>query len=132
MHLAEHIIDAYDAEKYVSFECHMEPIELDLDTAVPVGLIVNELITNALKYAFPNKQKGLIGIQLKPIANECLYLQVTDNGIGKTHSESVGNAGFGSHLILLLAKQLGGKIKEETKNGTKISLTFRWTNLHNE
>ncbi|MEM6700892.1 MAG: sensor histidine kinase [Bacteroidota bacterium] len=58
-------MDTYDAWEQVEIEYDMPKLELDVDTAVPIGLIVNELLTNALKYAFPDGEKGKIYLGLK-------------------------------------------------------------------
>ena len=82
INLSEGILDTFNAEDKVQIECAMDELNLDIDTAVPIGLIVNELLTNSLKYAFPKETKGKISISLKK-ENENLHLKVSDNGIGK-------------------------------------------------
>ncbi|WP_271424353.1 ATP-binding protein [Aequorivita sinensis] len=72
------MLDTFDAEEKVKIECAMDDLNLDVDTAVPIGLIVNELLTNALKYAFPEGTKGKIKISLNK-QNEALFLKVSDN-----------------------------------------------------
>jgi len=64
VNLSDGILDAFDAEDKIKIEFAMDELELDVDTAVPIGLIVNELLTNALKYAFPKTNTGKISIQL--------------------------------------------------------------------
>src|SRR5690554_7836990 len=64
INLSEGILDTFNLEDQVKIECTMDHLELDVDTAVPIGLIVKELLTNALKYDFPNNKKGNIEISL--------------------------------------------------------------------
>jgi len=126
--LGSHIIDSFGMEKSVTIECAMEPIHLDVDTAVPLGLIVNELLTNALKYAFP-KKNGIITIVLNYKSKGLLNLVVTDNGIGKQEGNIIQGTGFGTQLIHLLTQQLEGTLKYEIKKGTKISFLFKINQL---
>ena len=102
VNLSESILDSYGAEERITIECAMEQLEVDIDTAVPLGLIVNELLTNTLKYAFPEGQKGNVRIELKKENDGILYLEVADNGIGK--SGIIKGTGFGSQLVSLLTQ----------------------------
>ena len=97
---------------------------MDVDTAIPIGLIVNELFTNALKYAFPDNRKGLIKISLIESGNQ-LHLEVSDNGIGKNYYNKMEGTGFGSQLIELLTRQLEGKMSLSVKKGTAVSFEFQ-------
>lgn len=123
INLSEGILDTFAAEDRIQIECIMDKLELDVDTAVPLGLIVNELLTNALKYAFPNGQSGVVKIQLKATDADSLRLEVADNGVGKTPQTK--GTGFGSQLIALLTQQLGGTLQEEVQNGTLVRLEFK-------
>ena len=124
MNLSEGVLDTFNAEEKVKIECAMDNLNLDVDTAVPIGLIVNELLTNALKYAFPEGEKGKINISLKQ-ENERLFLKVSDNGIGKTEGSKPKGTGFGTQLIQLLTQQLNGTITEEHINGTTVFFNFK-------
>lgn len=125
INLSEGILDSFNSEDQIKIECAMEQLELDVDTAVPIGLIVNELLTNALKYAFPENQKGNIQISLLKDKPDTLTLKVVDNGIGKTQGIAPKGTGFGSQLIKLLTKQLNGEMKEESHNGTSVLFHFK-------
>jgi two-component sensor histidine kinase/Flp pilus assembly protein TadD len=125
LNLGEGILDTFNAEDKVSIECAMENLELDVDTAVPIGLIVNELLTNALKYAFPEETKGNISISLLKPNPETLTLKVSDNGVGKTKGAEVKGTGFGSQLIQLLTQQLNGEMTEDSQNGTAVLFHFK-------
>jgi two-component sensor histidine kinase/uncharacterized protein HemY len=123
INLSESILDSFGAEKRVTIECAMEKLDVDIDTAVPLGLIVNELLTNTLKYAFPEGQQGQVKIKLQKKNDGILQLEVSDNGIGK--SGITQGTGFGGQLVLLLTQQLSGTMKEEVKDGTKIYFEFK-------
>jgi two-component sensor histidine kinase len=125
INLSEGILDTFDVEDRVKIECAMDNLELDVDTAVPIGLIVNELLTNALKYAFPNDKKGSIEISLSQSTPELLTLKVADNGIGKEAGKSAEGTGFGTQLIQLLTQQLNGKMTEIIKEGTSVLFQFK-------
>ena len=124
INLSEGILDSFNAEDRVKIECAMDNLELDVDTAVPIGLIVNELLTNALKYAFPEDQQGVINISLEKDSEHNLKLQVRDNGIGKTAGVAPKGTGFGSQLIQLLTRQLNGKMRERSHLGTHVEFDF--------
>jgi two-component sensor histidine kinase len=123
LNLSESILDSFGAEKRVTIECAMEKLDLDIDTAVPLGLIVNELLTNTLKYAFPKGQDGKVLIRLEKSNDGVLHLEVSDNGVGK--SGVTMGTGFGSQLLSLLTRQLSGSMREEIKNGTSIFFDFK-------
>ncbi|WP_456440667.1 tetratricopeptide repeat-containing sensor histidine kinase [Psychroserpens sp.] len=125
INLGDGILDTFDADDKVKIECAMEQLDLDVDTAVPIGLIVNELITNALKYAFPEDSKGKIEISLTQSNPEILTLKVVDNGIGKTVGTAPKGTGFGSQLIKLLTQQLNGNMEETHENGTSVLFQFK-------
>jgi two-component sensor histidine kinase len=122
LNLSESILDSFGAEDRVTIDCAMDQLNVDIDTAVPLGLIVNELLTNTLKYAFPEGKKGTVRIQLKKTGENNLHLEVTDNGVGK--SGIAKGTGFGEQLISLLTRQLAGSMREEVKNGTTIYFDF--------
>jgi len=98
----------------VDLEVDMSEIELDVDTAIPVGLITNELITNALKYAFTNKTKGKIAISMKQDSDDFIHLMIADDGINTNEKNSNDGTGFGTMLINLLTTQLGGQLEQHT------------------
>lgn len=109
----------------VSIEVDMSEIELDVDTAIPIGLITNELITNSFKHAFPNAQAGKISITLSKEDDGLLKLNIADDGLA---SKNIQNGhkeqGFGSLLIQLLTTQLGGTLKKSNEEGTATMIHF--------
>ncbi len=125
LNLGEGILDTFNAEDKVKIECAMDNLELDVDTAVPIGLIVNELLTNALKYAFPEDKNGTIQISLSQSTPETLTLKVADNGVGKDNGLTPKGSGFGSQLIQLLTQQLNGTMLEKVEMGTTVEFQFK-------
>lgn len=124
INLGNFILDIYGASDRVQLICEMKELDLDVDTAIPIGLIVNELLTNSLKYAFPNNRTGEIRISLKESGNQ-LQLDVSDNGIGKYYHHKIEGTGFGTQLIDLLTRQLDGKMTLNIKKGTTVSFEFQ-------
>ena len=122
--LSEYIVDAFGANEQIVVDIAMKKFELDVDMAIPIGLIVNELLTNSLKYAFPDGQKGTIRISLNETGS-ILRLDVVDDGIGMSKFGEVQGTGFGTQLIELLTKQLDGKMVLNTNRGTSVSIQFQ-------
>ena len=123
LNLGESILDSFGAEERVKIELAMESLDVDIDTAVPLGLIVNELLTNTIKYAFPKGQNGNVRIKLEKQTSGILHLEFSDNGIGKP--DVIQGSGFGTQLISLLTRQLSGKMREEIKDGTSTFFYFK-------
>lgn len=121
--LSESILSGFSTEGRIHLELIIEKFDLDIDTAIPIGLIINELLTNSLKYAFPKGEKGTITIKLEKQNNGTLHLEIADNGIGK--SDTIQGTGFGGQLISLLTNQLNGSMKEILQNGTTIIFDFK-------
>ena len=122
--LSEYIVNAFGADEQIVVDIAMKKFELDVDMAIPIGLIVNELLTNSLKYAFPNGRKGEIKISLKKV-DDILQLDVMDNGVGRISGSDPQGTGFGTQLIELLTKQLDGKMVLNTNRGTSVSIQFQ-------
>jgi two-component sensor histidine kinase len=123
--LSLNILDSYNESERIQVNIDMNALELDVDTAVPLGLIVNELITNSLKYAFPSGQKGDIDLSLKNVGEDNFQLKISDNGVGKPQNAVAKGTGFGTQLVDLLTLQIDGKLLQEVSNGTIISINFK-------
>jgi len=129
VNLGDGILDSFGKNDQVKILCTMNELELDVDAAVPIGLIVNELLTNAMKYAFKNSENPKIQIQLERLADNSLMLEVRDNGIGKSNNQLAKGTGFGSQLIGLLTQQLEGVMNYATENGSHFSFHFKLVSL---
>lgn len=101
--------------------------QTNIDTAIPCGLIINELFTNAIKYAFPNNKKGLIKITLMTNDENEICITVTDNGVGFPAALDFRNSNsYGLDAVVMLSEvQLGGSITLDSKNGTEFILKFK-------
>ena len=113
---------------HIAIHTELESILLNIQQAIPCGLILNELLTNAFKYAFPDglKTEAAIAISLYRDSNNRIVLIVSDNGVGIPEDIAIEDAeSLGLQLITILAKdQLEGDIELERKGGTKFTISF--------
>ncbi|TXF86332.1 sensor histidine kinase [Neolewinella aurantiaca] len=123
--LGETLLDAYRLEEQVEIFYDVEDMNLDVDLAIPLGLIINELVTNSLKYAFPGGREGLIEISLHH-TNEEVQLAVTDDGVGVAGaSKRKDSTNFGQSLIGLLVEKLKGSYRTSTEKGYGVVISFQ-------
>lgn len=126
--LAEYLSQSYQMLQDVRFKIDTDEVFLTIDTAIPCGLIINELVSNALKYAFMPHEKGQIRIELRTQAspNQELLLTITDNGVGMPeHINFRKTRSLGLQLVNNLVKQLDGTIVMNAKDGgTSFHITF--------
>ncbi|MFK5983654.1 MAG: histidine kinase dimerization/phosphoacceptor domain -containing protein [Flavobacteriaceae bacterium] len=110
-------------DKSIEVNTNIDPLKLDVDTVIPLGLIINELISNSLKYAFINKNSGEISVALY-IANNILALEVNDNGEGLPADFSIENSeSLGYKLIRSFSQKLNAKLNlKSSEKGTNITL----------
>lgn len=110
----------------VRLRTEVEEVAISIDLAVPCGLILNELVSNALKHAFPNGQAGLITVKLKNESGSCV-LQVIDDGVGiPIEPKPDATRSLGLRLIESLTRQLDGKFEIKRQDvGTEARLSFR-------
>jgi two-component sensor histidine kinase len=114
--------------KNLHIDIKVENISINIDTAIPCGLIINELVMNSIKYAFPDKREGTITIMLEKEQNSRFYkLIVKDDGIGMKKGFNVEKADtLGIQLVNLLSKQMNGKfeVKSEKNKGCEFIITL--------
>ncbi len=129
--LATHLIRAYGLPaRQIELMTEIDDIELDLDRAVSIGLIINELVSNALKHAFPARpagslQAGSLRVDLKLLAGESCALTVTDDGIGLPLDLDVEHAAtLGLQLVHDLTQQLHGSLAVTRNGGTTFTMVF--------
>src|SRR6202008_3774827 len=125
--LSNNLLHSYGLiENRIKLVLEVEQVALNLDLSIPCGLIVNEIISNALKYAFPNEREGEIHISLKK-KDDKLFLSIKDNGIGLPKELDFRNTeSLGLQLVVTLVEQLGGEIAINTEKGTNFTITFNY------
>lgn len=115
----------FENSKQVMIEKDIEDFVLDTKILFPMGIIINELITNAFKYAFPDGKEGKINISVKKI-NDKITLVIKDNGIGVPDKIAASaSGGFGLNLASALSEQIGGEVKIIRDNGTAVEIAFK-------
>src|SRR6185436_345353 len=106
--------------KPIALDLSIESHDLDHQRAVAIGLIINELITNALKYAFPKERSGKISVSFEKHGGEFRF-RVSDDGVGRATHEPKKGAGHGLDIVRTLAAQLGGRLEQKK---TDVGATF--------
>jgi len=119
------IFQTYSVTNRVKLTTDINGIPIRIDQANPIGLVINELISNSLKYAFPDESKGEITVSMKKLDKE-LELIVMDDGVGISDGFDWKNSSsLGLKIVrTLVENQLDGSIDMESKNGTKFTIKF--------
>lgn len=122
--LVSNLFYSYGARREIKTKFDMEDINIGIDTAIPCGLIVNELVSNSLKYAFPENMDGKIEVSLR--SNNGMYtITVADNGIGLPEDIQPENVKtLGLQLVINLVNQIDGTFEFKRDNGTKFRVMF--------
>ncbi|MGB3511654.1 MAG: PAS domain S-box protein [Microcoleaceae cyanobacterium] len=126
-HLVSHLFQAYEVKaRGVKLDVNVVSVFLNIDTVVPCGLIINELVSNSLKYAFPEESMGEIVIDFNYQNDRNLFiLKVGDNGVGFPEDLDYQNSGsLGLRLVCSLARQLKANIELVNEVGTVFKITF--------
>ena len=111
-------------QNVVQIKTHVENVSLGIDTVIPCGLIITELVTNSLKYAFPNQNHGVISVDFQCIEGRYV-LKISDNGIGfPVKVDFRETATLGLQLVTNLTEQINGHIELDTSNGTSFKIVF--------
>jgi PAS domain S-box-containing protein len=124
--LAAHLFHSYGVPPdRIHLRTDLDRLYLNLDAAVPCGLIINELISNSLKYAFPDGRTGEVRVELREQPDHMARLIVADNGIGLRSDIDWETArSLGLRLVRTLADQLGAKLEVQSRQGTEVHLIF--------
>jgi two-component sensor histidine kinase len=123
--LVQSLIDSFGTTNQISFELKIEPISLSISHAIPLALIINEAVTNSIKYAFPNNVNGVITITMY-YNNPFIILDIADNGIGLPQIEHDAEPeSLGLRLIRGLSEDIDADTSILNDCGTKITISFR-------
>jgi PAS domain S-box-containing protein len=122
--LIDTVVAIFPENSRIKLDKHIADFQLDAKRLFPLGIIINELITNIMKHAFINRDSGLIKIALENVKNH-VTLTIQDNGIGLPDGFDIAKAkGFGLILVQMLTQQLGGSFAIENDTGTRCSIEF--------
>ena len=123
--LVNHLKESFNTDQKISFNLDTESIKLEVTQAVPLGLILNEAISNAMKYAFSGKDKGEIYVSMKRMGGDSYRLIVSDDGVGLPENfESLERESLGMDLMIGLTDQLDGNFEIKNRDGLSIAITF--------
>ena len=127
--LSTELLHTYATQKeLIELEMNVENIKMDINNAIPLGLISNELITNCFKHAFPNGRNGQVQIDLRKNGGLCEMI-VRDNGVGFPEEIDFRNTNsLGLQMINSLTKQIDGSIDLDNNPGTEFKITFKDSN----
>jgi two-component sensor histidine kinase/tetratricopeptide (TPR) repeat protein len=126
--LVDNLQDSFACARDIYFQLNIADIALDISQSVPLGLILNEAITNAIKYAYPKGERGTVSISLQPTNAGRIELRIADKGNGLPPGLDWKNSpSLGLQLINLLAQQLNGELCFISHNGLEIVLIFKPT-----
>ncbi|MFT7156697.1 MAG: two-component sensor histidine kinase [Parvicella sp.] len=122
------LIEAYSVSQSIETNMNIDVVSLELDTLIPLGLLTNEIISNALKYGLKGQEKGLLTINFY-LKNDFYYLYISDNGLGfpVDMEERVSNS-LGMELIDALVQQLDGEMIRSSNPGAQYNIKFKKTN----
>jgi PAS domain S-box-containing protein len=124
--LATHLFESYSVDRSrISLTIDCERVRLDVDTAIPCGLVLNEIVSNSLSHAFPGARHGEVAIRLRRVADEHCRLVVRDNGVGIAGGVDFSSEStLGMRIVESLAKQIDGTVEMDTSAGTTFAITF--------
>lgn len=124
--LVEYLLSNYqEKNSNIVADIDIEDIKLNVTTGIPCGLLINEIVTNSIKYAFPNNEKGIISISMKKEKEDKIILKICNNGADFDFEKAEKQNTIGLKLIKLLSKQLRGKLQIKTEDGVCYTLKFK-------
>jgi two-component sensor histidine kinase len=109
----------------IKFIIDAEELYFGIDTALPCGLIINELFTNSVKHAFPDGREGSITVKFRKETGNRYTLSIIDDGIGAVNFDPENTSSLGMELVNTLTAQLEGELSMKVNNGTEIRICFK-------
>ncbi|MFL5745710.1 MAG: histidine kinase dimerization/phosphoacceptor domain -containing protein [Niastella sp.] len=123
--LIDYLKDSFHTGNTIRFNLQIDPVTFTVSHCVPVGLILNEAVTNAIKHAFPGKKEGIIDISLRSLAPNHFLLAIKDNGVGLPAAFDPANqTSMGMKLMRGLSDDLDATFQVNNNSGTQITLDF--------
>ena len=123
--LVSYLRQSFNIRQQIRFQLDLEAISLDIAQAIPIGLILNESITNAIKYAFPAEREGIITLSVKQPVEGHFQLVISDNGVGlPVDFENSKVTSLGIRLMRGLSNEIGGRLTIMSERGTSVSVAF--------
>jgi len=120
--LVEDLVKSYAVDKNIKLNINIEPVNLMMRTLVPLGLIINEMITNSLKHGFKNSSEGEISVKIGHIDGVRYEMIIGDDGSGMEKGKK--SKGIGVKLVEIFTKQLNGTLEQLDMPGAVFKLTF--------
>jgi two-component sensor histidine kinase len=123
--LIKELIKDYNIDTKIELKCDIEKIQIGIKTLIPLGLIINEIVSNSMKHGFKERKKGVISISLKQLGDKQLELIIGDDGLGSEHDLDIDNqSSLGIELIQVFTEQLDGTIEKLPPPGTTYKVLF--------
>jgi len=124
--LADNLFESYQINAHhIELELEIEAVLLGIDEAIPCGLIINELVLNALKYAFPDGRDGKIWVHMSGEGEGCYLMAIGDDGVGLPADLNLADVdSLGLRLVQILTQQLKGELLVERQKGTEFRIAF--------
>ena len=124
--LTHNLAQSYGVDRsLIDIQLDLDPLTLSMNRSLPLGLIVNELVSNALKHAFPDNRRGTLTVALKQVGGSKASLSVTDTGVGlPPRNADGGGETLGLRLMEALSSQIEAELNINTRNPTRFELSF--------
>ncbi|WP_276481495.1 histidine kinase dimerization/phosphoacceptor domain -containing protein [Paraflavitalea pollutisoli] len=123
--LVQYLQDSFVSRTRIRFDIEVAPVAMDVTLAIPLGLIINEAVTNVFKHAFTGRDRGQVAISLQPLHDQQWELRISDNGIGMAANEAaVRPASLGMSLMQGLCRDFNGTCTIDSYHGTHIRVVF--------
>ncbi len=112
--------------KHIEMKVKLIELELDIDTAIPLGLITNEIMSNAYKHAFSELEQGVINIELGQLTDNTYFLKISDNGVGIPADFDLSSIeSLGLDIVSILSEQIDAELKIFNNNGAHFEIVFK-------
>jgi two-component sensor histidine kinase len=125
--VTHHLLRSYQtSQTNIRLSLDVDPVSFNIDTAIPCALIVNEVVSNSMKYAFANRCDGEIRVRLLQESDDNLNLLISDNGVGFPENMSLEKTdSLGLQLVHSLTSQLNGTVQIRNRGGAEVDIRFR-------